>query len=341
MTEAPIALRDQGCFWVGVDYERRGADTLPDGTQLYVEYQVPADLVQPYPVVLIHGGGAQATDWMSTPDGRPGWRTLLLQRGFAVYLLDRPGHGRSPRSLAETPAEHAATMPSVEGLGPLFAGRDDDRHTQWPGDGGPRDDALAQFLAAQRQTPFDLAHDHAIMRRRGAELLDRIGPAILVASSAGGPSAWLMADARPALAKAVVALEPLGPSGPVDLRWGLADSPLTYDPPPATGLERLELIDVPSLDGRFMDLRLQRTPPRTLPALSDLPIAIVSAERSFARRMDIGTVEFLRQAGCRRVEHLRLEDHGIFGNGHLMMLERNHEHVLDLICRWCQTQEAA
>jgi len=36
---------------------------------------------------------------MSTPDGRPGWRTLLVQRGYAVYVVDRPGYGRSPASL--------------------------------------------------------------------------------------------------------------------------------------------------------------------------------------------------------------------------------------------------
>jgi len=31
-----------------------------------------------------------------TPDGRPGWATYLVQEGYHVYILDRPGHGRSP-----------------------------------------------------------------------------------------------------------------------------------------------------------------------------------------------------------------------------------------------------
>ena len=53
-------------------------------------------MTQPYPIVLIHGGGGQGTDWLGTPDGRPGWATFLVQEGYAVYVVDRPGHGRSP-----------------------------------------------------------------------------------------------------------------------------------------------------------------------------------------------------------------------------------------------------
>jgi len=45
--------------------------------------------------------------------------------------------------------------------------------------------------------------------------------------------------------------------------------------------------------------------------------------------MDAGTVAFLRQAGCTEVDHLRLGDLGIHGNGHLV----------DRACR--PTREAA
>jgi hypothetical protein len=50
--------------------------------------------------------------------------------------------------------------------------------------------------------------------------------------------------------------------------------------------------------------------------------------------MDAGTVAFLRQAGCAQVHHLRLGELGIRGNGHLMMIERNNEQVLDAITTW-------
>src|SRR3954462_10141028 len=63
---------------------------------MYVQWEAPVDVTRPYPVVLVHGGGGQGTDWMGTPDGRPGWFQYLVQEGFKVYVVDRPGHGRSP-----------------------------------------------------------------------------------------------------------------------------------------------------------------------------------------------------------------------------------------------------
>lgn len=57
----------------------------------------------------------------------------------------------------------------------------------------------------------DLAAAHALEQRVGVELLERIGPAVVMTHSAGGPMGWLMADARPDLVRALVALEPLGP----------------------------------------------------------------------------------------------------------------------------------
>ncbi|MEJ7658536.1 MAG: alpha/beta fold hydrolase [Hymenobacter sp.] len=53
-------------------------------------------MTQPYPLVLVHGGTFQGTEWGTTPDGRPGWAQRLQEAGYAVLLVDRPGHGRSP-----------------------------------------------------------------------------------------------------------------------------------------------------------------------------------------------------------------------------------------------------
>lgn len=46
-----------------------------------------------------------------------------------------------------------------------------------------------------------------------------------------------------------------------------------------------------------------------------------------------GIVDFLRQAGV-RTEHLRLEEQGIHGNGHAMMLERNSDEIACVLHRW-------
>ena len=50
-------------------------------------------------------------------------------------------------------------------------------------------------------------------------------------------------------------------------------------------------------------------------------------------RWDVGAVARLRQAGV-PVEFVRLEQRGIRGNGHMVMMEKNNLQVADLIERW-------
>ena len=33
---------------------------------------------------------------MGTPDGRDGWGQYFLSKGYAVYIMDQVGRGRSP-----------------------------------------------------------------------------------------------------------------------------------------------------------------------------------------------------------------------------------------------------
>ena len=70
-----------------------------------------------------------------------------------------------------------------------------------------------------------------------------------------------------------------------------------------------------------------------LPALAEIPVAIVDSESSLLAGPGPATVAFLRQAGC-RADRIALADHGVHGNGHLMMLERNNREVLEPILRW-------
>jgi len=94
--ERSVDVAEWSYFWVGVEQAHLARGTVVNGRQMYVEYWIPARVRHPYAMVLVHGGGGQGTDWMGTPDGRPGWVTYLLQEGFRVYVVDRPGHGRAP-----------------------------------------------------------------------------------------------------------------------------------------------------------------------------------------------------------------------------------------------------
>lgn len=301
------------------------AGTVTRG-QMYVQWEAPVEVTKPHPLVLVHGGGGQGTDWLGTPDGRPGWATFLVQQGYAVYVVDRPGHGRSPYhpDVLGSPGgvfthELVLALFTAAAGGPM-SHPTAHLHDQWPGSGGLDDPSVRQFAAAAGPMLGEIAAAHELERERGAALLDAIGPAVLVTHSAGGPMGWLTADARPDLVKAIVAIEPLGPpflDNPgfgFTLPWGLTAVPLAYDPP-ATAAEELA--------GKA----------RALPHLAGIPIAVVSAEASLFAHGDEATVAFLRDAGV-DVEHVRLADHGVHGNGHLMMLERNHREALSPILDW-------
>src|ERR1700674_5852661 len=91
-----LDIAEWSYFWLGVEHATLARGTVCNGMQMYVEHWIPARVHHPYPVVLIHGGYRQGSDWISTPDGRRGWATHLLEQGYKVYVLDRPGHGRNP-----------------------------------------------------------------------------------------------------------------------------------------------------------------------------------------------------------------------------------------------------
>jgi pimeloyl-ACP methyl ester carboxylesterase len=301
----PLVLSGQGHFFTGLREHTGPAGTSVYGT--HVQYQVPAPVRDN--LVLVHGGGGQALDMLTTADGRPGWATVFLRDGFAVYTVDRPGLGRSPYhpdifGPYAPPATYEGFVasfaaPSPPGLPP---------HTQWPGSGDRDDPSLATFLAWQEPFPPDSVRAHDDMRAGAVGLLDRIGPSVLLTHSFGGGFGWLALSERPSLVKAVVAVEPAGPPF-VDhpalgsYRHGLTPVPLTFGP---SAFER---------------------------KLLGVPIAVVSAECSGFEPSCHLTAEYLRSCGA-SVDEIRLGELGIHGNGHAMMLEKNNAEVAAVITDW-------
>ncbi len=82
---------------------------------------------------------------------------------------------------------------------------------------------------------------------------------------------------------------------------------------------------------------LQAEPARTLPNLARVPAVLVTAEASFRATMDDCTAAFLAQAGS-KPDRLALAEHGIHGNGHMMMLESNSDAVADAIVGWIESR---
>ena len=67
--------------------------------QLYAEFQIPSKQTHPWPIIMVHGGGQTGTNFTGTPDGREGWAQYFLRQGYAVYVVDQVGRGRSAYAL--------------------------------------------------------------------------------------------------------------------------------------------------------------------------------------------------------------------------------------------------
>src|SRR5256884_2522382 len=90
----PLSIARQGYFFVGGKYSTVKDQQVMSG-QLYVEFQIPSKQTHEWPIVMVHGGGQSGTNFTGTPDGREGWAQYLLRQGYAVYVVDQPGRGRS------------------------------------------------------------------------------------------------------------------------------------------------------------------------------------------------------------------------------------------------------
>ena len=88
---------------------------------MFVAYRAPERVTQPYPVVMVHGTAQTGTNFLGTPDGRPGWADRFAAKGFAVYVIDQVGRGRSGGD-AETYGPYAR-LPA-EDLETVFTGQE-------------------------------------------------------------------------------------------------------------------------------------------------------------------------------------------------------------------------
>jgi len=347
----PLEIAREGYLFAGGKYTTVN-DAKGMSGQIYAEFQIPVHQRHPYPIVFIHGGGQTGTNFTGTPDGRVGWAQFFLREGYAVYVVDQAGRGRSAYLNGLYGPQ---TTSNLEFVQQRFTASENYNlwpqahlHTQWPGKGTPGDPTFDQFYAAQ--VPGMVSFPLQMELSSGAilALIERIGPAIVLTHSQSGAIGWPAADARPDRVKAVIAVEPSGPpffsvdnvAAPELFRdakeqqrpWGLSAGPLTYSPPAASpsdlAIVRQDQPDAPDLSRCW----LQKSPARQLPNLQKVPILVVSSEASFHTAYDHCTVKYLEQAGV-HVTFIKLADVGIHGNGHMMMLEKNNMEIAAVMSR--------
>jgi pimeloyl-ACP methyl ester carboxylesterase len=337
----PVTIAQQGSFFVGgkkvegagtYDPTQGTASTDPGQTfwidQMYVQYQIPMD-ARKYPLIFVHGGSGTGRVWETTPDGREGFQTLMLRRGFPVYIVDFPRRGR-------------ASFPSFNGQfgalagTPVVANRTGQAGVQYAWSRwrlGPKYPevfpvqqfpmkAVDQFMQHLVPTISDNAE---IISDALIKLLDKIGPAVVVTHSQSGQFGWL-AGARSPHVKGIVSYEPgfVFKQGevppPIPLFKGTQPSGT-----PVTPAEFAKLAQVP-LQVVYGD----NIPKQPIPDLvADGRRAQVVTSVMFADALN-------KQGGQASVLHL--PDVGLFGNSHFMFSDLNNVQVADQLSKFLRAK---
>ena len=323
----PLVIQQQGSFAVGGTVisnpgifdplKPTPAGQTFHGDHAYAFYQIPAN-ARRLPLVLWHGAGQFSKSWETTPDGREGYQTIFLRRGFAVYTIDQPRRGNAGRStvqatIAPTPDEQFWFGLFRIGVWPNY----------FPGVQFSRDpDALNQYFRSM--TPNTGPFDMQVVSNAVAALFDRIGPAILVTHSQSGGPGWLTAI-KSQNVRAIVAYEPgsnfMFPEGEVP-------APM----PSAAGT--LEGVGVPLSE--FMQLTKI---PIVVYFGDNIPEQPTASPGEDNWRVRLAMARLWREAVNRRggdVTLVHLPEAGIRGNTHFPFSDLNNLEIADLMSAFLQ-----
>ncbi len=113
VAQEPLALRDMGSFHVGgrkVEVTGQPVKEIvrvPGGPMskldlngtyhvehMYAQYFLVQNRKGKWPLLMWHGGGLTGATYETTPDGREGWRDMMIRRGWDVYITDATERGR-------------------------------------------------------------------------------------------------------------------------------------------------------------------------------------------------------------------------------------------------------
>ena len=207
----PVTIATQGSFAVGGAVVIREGSFDPrnpmnpagqtlHGDHARVSFQIPAE-ARPLPLLFWHGWWVDSSCWDTTPDGREGFRTLFLRRGFPVYLLDQPRRGSAGKT---TTAAEVSTEPNEQWFFNQF------RLGVWPdlyegGQFAAEPAALEQFFRAM--VPDTGPLDAEVIVAGASAAIDRIGEVVLVTHSHAGGFGWSTV-LRNSNVRAVVSIEP-------------------------------------------------------------------------------------------------------------------------------------
>jgi len=292
----PVAFTE-GNFFVG-----------PQPFPMYVEYFIPIKPIHETPLVLIHGCCTTGAGFVSTPDGREGWAKYFVQHGWKTYVVDQPGHGRSPMpqqyptmSLQRAVDDNVALLRKIGRA--IFIVHSIGGMIGWKlCDTVP--DQVAPIIGVD---PVPRAN----MPKGSFPAATAIGQSFVTS----GPGPYLPED-KPAwykleVAKQAFASATLFPSEAMDQYY----ASLVPESPRAVN-------ELMNKDGMGVTADPKK--------IANIPKAIITGDQDprHPRAVDAATAKFLG------AEHIFLSDVGLPGHGHPMYLDRGNEKIAQVILDW-------
>ena len=278
---------------------------------MYVESFIPAKPTHKTPIVLIHGCCTTGAGFISTPDGREGWAKYFVRNGWTTYVVDMPGHGRSPmpEDYATMSLQHAVddTVILLKKIGPSVV--------LVHSIGGMVGWKLCETVPDQVAAIIGVAPvPPANMPKDSFPAASAIGQSFR-SSGSGGAGPYLPED-KPAwykleAAKNAFASASLFPVDSMDQYYA------SLVPESARSINELM-----NKDGMGLT-----ADPRKF---ANVPKLIVTGDQDprHPRAVDAQTAKFLG------ADHLYLADAGLPGHGHPMYLDKGNEKIAQLIIEW-------
>ena len=350
----PLVLKAHGIFWAGgTVVKRRQEGAAPAGDQrslpirdqeilagqAYVEYFIPNELrrgPRTPPIVLVPGGALVGVHFLTTPDGREGWAHYFVRKGFPVYVVDVPGRGRagfSPDAFnnVRSGASEPKSQPELRmwdssawlewNQGPLPAPSHGPRDERCIGNDARDPAATPVYCNGDLMPALDpegYAHWLAAHVPEGPveggpaagvlAAVKKIGPAIYIGHSQAGAFGGALANENPDDFRAMIGIEPAGvcalsPKARID---GIVRVPVLT----IHGINQVGRADTaPCLD--TYDRIRQAGGDATYLSLPKLPKSPVFD---------------------------RIEQVGVWGNGHIMMWETNSDEIADIMLDWIEAK---
>jgi hypothetical protein len=286
---------------------------------VYAQYKIPAGKPRALPLVMWHGCLSPA--WESTPDGREGFESIFLRRGWSTYVIDWPRMGRSGKSsqgVTITPAftDQAAWDSWRLGVWPNFF-----PNSQFPQGA----DSVDQFFRAGGNS--NGPSNNSVSTDAVAALFNKIGPAILLTHSASGLPGLLTAI-KSSNVKAIIAYDPnegVFPTGevppPMANAGGLLMYPTEVSP---SDFDKLTKIPIRIQFGDF----IPTSPDPSNVARDNWRVRMANNQQF---------VDTINRHGGDAVL-VKLPDLGIFGNSHFSFTDLNNIQIADLLSHYLRSK---